>query len=196
MPQSKLVSVTPKIDANGNTESFTGQYGTLYKHVVVFADGTTGTANSKTPIATWKVGSEYTYKYTPDNYGGKISGLELVKDVPPSTQSQQQGNSNKSPEENKRINLQVAYEVSTNIIVKSAEGLDPQQYPEQLIKQIIENNATDFNNWIMEVPHDTPCRCNALRRALDQMDIPQLGINSKTKVLERAKEIYNFYHKG
>lgn len=202
MKQSILKSFVPKIGANG-IESFPCSHGgVLYKFMMEWENGDVGECNSKSTTPVWRVGAEYTYDIETNQWGNKFKNLSKVKDAPQDAQQtgQQQNTSQpqqqvKSSDEQRKINMQVAYEVSTNIIVKSAETLPP-EYTELLLKQIVENTATEFCNWIMEMPQEAPMRCNALRRALDQMDIPQFNINSKAKVLDKAKEINEFYRRA
>jgi len=202
MKQSKMTRWEPRMK-NGVHESFTGQHGVLYKFDVEFDNGDIGEANSPNQTPKWVVGKEYTYTLESNQYGNKIKGMKMVPDAGAAAPNANAGGYQKSPEEQKRISMQVSYEIATRLTTDNIEGMSEEEeknfiskYPSALLKQGIEAHANEFCEWIMKVPEHSIIRSNAIRRAVEQRSIPQFEITSKTKIMERAEEIYQFYLKA
>ena len=112
MEQTKRSAVT-NVTANG---SFNGQYGTLYKFEVTFANGDSGEYNSKTQDQTkFVIGKEVDYTIT-----GRDFNNRMYFKVQPVAQQQAPGGFTpkaKDPETDKRITRMSVLKVAGDLVI-------------------------------------------------------------------------------
>ena len=115
MEQQKRSAVT-NVTANG---TYNGQYGTLYKFEITFANGDSGEYASKSADQTkFKVGVETDYTITSKEFKDRI----YYKIAPVMAQSMPQGNSfqqkaPKDPETDKRITRMSVLKVAGDLVI-------------------------------------------------------------------------------
>jgi hypothetical protein len=74
--QAKLVKFEKKLNQQGQHDTYTGQHGTLYKFYVTFDNGTTGEANAKSEVPTWKLNEEYIFEVAVNGSFTNIKGMK------------------------------------------------------------------------------------------------------------------------
>ena len=112
MEQTKRSAVT-NVTANG---SFNGQYGTLYKFEVTFANGDSGEYASKSQDQQkFKVGNEVDYSISDRRVGDKI--YFNIKPVAPQPQAGGFPSKAKDPDTDKRITRMSVLKVAGDLVI-------------------------------------------------------------------------------
>jgi len=196
--KSKLISFTPKMGKDGQQRTYTPSGGkTLYYQVVVFENNDTGEAGSTSPVPKWSLNAEYTYNIESGQYGNAIKGMKEVG------KEYNGGDKKKAwePEDPNKdffIAKMVGMEAATDFFLK----LDQTQFTDAIpVKTNLISVANLFAEYIFDIssmpsgisPKQVRItRQNALKRAVEQADIPIFQIVSSMKVLERSKEIEKY----
>lgn len=126
--KSKLKAFEAKIKGNSQ-ESFTSSYGKqMFVFTVFFEDGTEGEANSTREQPHWKIGDEYTFEREVKTFDWgtitKIKGMKKLEEEGQYSKSSPSSRHQKSPDDQKRIQAQVALIATNSIMTKIQEDHD------------------------------------------------------------------------
>lgn len=150
MEQQKRSAVT-NVTANG---SYDGQYGTLYKFEVTFANGDSGEYASKSnPQTKFAVGVETDYTITSKTFKDRI----YYKIAPVMAQSMPQGNAQKAPkdpETGKHIMRMSVLKVAGDLVINGDIKLHEILAYAQIFENFVNNGVDTLQNAKPVSSHD------------------------------------------
>ena len=185
---------TAKVISSKQTRDFKGQKGQIYVHEVEFDNGDKGDYNSISKDQNKFVpGQEVEYEITTSEreHNGKTYTDVKIK---PIKKEFVPGKRQMSPEEQKQISKQVAYECAI-VMMKIIDHKNIKQGHDYV-------TANKFTDWLEEKSKDTTYAnaskmgCKALREAVNTQTIPAINLDDNsviTRVLHKAEEIYKYF---
>lgn len=187
--ETVVKSISP-ILINGEHESFTGQYGTLYKFRIAFDNGVEAVCNGKNTTPTFQPGDKVSYTITKEGNSSKgylpqVKVEKIKVDGGGYKGGSSGGFKPKTAKEQHTISRQVAMECAIDYHSNVATKITKED-------QIVGKTAISFEKWLM-TKTEGMMASNALRRAVQYV---KLLIITEEEVLKKADDLYAFYEKA